>query len=78
VKHFREQFSLNIHCQRQRTAFPVAGNQCIQRLFHLFQAAQAVFRVTVKAGNALATVVLIRLFPVSRRRKVRTCGIWQT
>jgi hypothetical protein len=31
----------------------VAGNQFIKRLLHLFEAAQAMLRVPVEAGNAL-------------------------
>ncbi len=53
VLHLGEQFGLNINRQRQRTALPVTGNQCIERLFHLFKTAQTMFRVPVQAGNAL-------------------------
>jgi hypothetical protein len=29
MKDFRKKFSLHIHCQRQRTVFPVAGDKHI-------------------------------------------------
>jgi hypothetical protein len=58
MKDFRKKFSLHIHCQRQRTVFPVAGDKHIQRLFHLFQAGKAVFWITVKAGNTAGNVTV--------------------
>ena len=53
MKDFRKKFSLHIHCQRQRTVFPVAGDKHIQRLFHLFQAGKAVFWITVNVRTFL-------------------------
>ncbi|GCO19166.1 hypothetical protein ExPCM14_00075 [Escherichia coli] len=53
VHHLREQFGLHIHGERQRAILPVAGDEAVQRLFHLFQAGHPVLRLPVQAGNTL-------------------------